>query len=169
MDAGTVIGTGMVNSSGIAKASTLILSAGQHSFKAVYGGDASAGYLPSQSAALSYTVTAAHGEGFMPANLYAQGPQPQSIGVADFNGDGNSDLVVIYAWLNPVCVVLLGNGDGTFQQPLAFNAGAYARAVVTGDFNGDGIVDLAIVGDGVGIWLGRGDGTFQTRSERWFH
>jgi len=42
---------------------------------------------------------------------------------------------------------LLGNGDGTFQNYVAFffpNPGPF----VAGDFNGDGRPDLALVGGG---------------------
>jgi hypothetical protein len=66
--------------------------------------------------------------------------------------------------------VLLGNGDGTFRAPVAYDAGVRPYAVVSGDFNGDGVLDLAVVAGGdaasrqpatVGVFLGNGDGTFQ--------
>jgi hypothetical protein len=40
--------------------------------------------------------------------------------------------------------VLLGNGDGSFQQARHFRAGHYGtHSVVAEDFNGDGHLDLA--------------------------
>jgi hypothetical protein len=59
--------------------------------------------------------------------------------------------------------VLLGNGDGTFTTRAAAS-GCVGNALTVGDFNGDGILDLAGSGAGyqfgIGIWYGKGDGTF---------
>jgi len=56
--------------------------------------------------------------------------------------------------------VLLGNGDGTFQAPIEVDPGTFGQ-VVLGDVNGDGKVDIvALDGNTVGVWLGKGDGTF---------
>jgi hypothetical protein len=58
--------------------------------------------------------------------------------------------------------VLLGNGDGSFQDARSFAAGSGPRSVAAGDFNGDGLLDLAVAGDsGVSVLLGNGDGSFQ--------
>jgi len=73
--------------------------------------------------------------------------------LADFNGDGNQDIVAIGpipGSLEPGGVtLLLGNGDGTFQPPVFFPAvprdACYAAVV---DFNGDGLLDLAVTDDG---------------------
>jgi large repetitive protein len=69
-------------------------------------------------------------------------------------------------------IILLGNGDGTFQPPQSYDSGAFkATSVAVGDFNGDGHIDLAVThvtANGtqsspvVSILLGKGDGTLQT-------
>jgi hypothetical protein len=64
--------------------------------------------------------------------------------------------------------VFLGNGDGSFQQGRHFRAGHYGtHSIVAGDFNGDGHLDLAVANsgainvNGVSVFLGNGDGSFQ--------
>jgi hypothetical protein len=61
----------------------------------------------------------------------------------DFNGDGKVDLAITDQNDNSVSI-LLGNGDGTFQNPLEFTTGNFATGVAAGDFNGDGRLDLAV-------------------------
>ena len=65
--------------------------------------------------------------------------------------------------------VVLGDGDGTFQAPKTFAAGAGPNRIVAGDFNGDGRLDLATGNSAtqdVSVLLGNGDGTFQTQQQR---
>ena len=69
-----------------------------------------------------------------------------SIGVADFNQDGKLDLVAIggvpAAGLQ--AILLLGNGDGTFGQPIQYILADFASESLTvGDFNRDGVPDWA--------------------------
>ena len=65
----------------------------------------------------------------------------------DFNRDGALDVVTANEGSNDVSI-LLGNGDGTFQAPRKFAAGAGPIAVTAGDFNGDGRLDLAVADRG---------------------
>jgi hypothetical protein len=91
--------------------------------------------------------------------------------VADFNQDGNLDLVTSGGTLS----VYLGNGDATFRHTAHYpypSEGLGLQAV--GDFNGDGKLDIILEspfmsigqGDDIGITLyfleGKGDGTFKT-------
>jgi parallel beta-helix repeat protein len=87
----------------------------------------------------------------------------------DFNGDGKLDIAVA-DYSNSMVLVVMGNGDGTFQTGKIYAVGefpfsfAYHARLVTGDFNGDGKVDLALDAgfrSTVYVLLGNGDGTFQ--------
>jgi hypothetical protein len=86
---------------------------------------------------------------------YAVAYEARDVVSADFNGDGHADLAV--ACLETISV-LLGNGDGTFQQP-ALNSPSSAGNgfLASGDFDEDGDPDLATLD---AILLGNGDGTF---------
>ena len=92
-----------------------------------------------------------------------RGTAPYALVAGDFNGDGRTDLAVANIGSNDVSV-LLGNGDGTFQDQVRYAAGDEPFALVAGDFNGDGRTDLAVANAGsndVSVLLGNGDGTFQ--------
>jgi hypothetical protein len=98
---------------------------------------------------------------FQSAGTYAFGAV-WAVASGDFNGDGKADLVAASISNNSVGL-LLGNGDGTFQQPIGIAVNFSPTSVVVADFNGDGKADLAIGGLGseLSIMLGNGDGTFQ--------
>jgi hypothetical protein len=90
----------------------------------------------------------------------------------DLDGDGNIDAVIRHTSRYEFSV-LLGNGDGTFQEPsVHFNAKAPQDtsscrggcSIELGDFNNDGMVDALaadMYGIGVSVMLGNGDGSFE--------
>lgn len=93
---------------------------------------------------------------------YGVGGNPQSIAAGDFNGDGKLDLAVGNSGSNNVSV-LLGIGNGTFQQAINFHAGVNGVfCIALGDLDRDGRVDLVVGGNSlsIAVLLGRGDGTF---------
>jgi hypothetical protein len=98
------------------------------------------------------------------------GAQADAVSVMDVNGDGNADLLVSNFCQNTtncnngVVSSLLGRGDGTFRGPHAYSSGGQsAYSLVAADFNGDGNVDVVVAnGEGTGVLLGNGDGSFQT-------
>jgi uncharacterized repeat protein (TIGR01451 family) len=67
------------------------------------------------------------------------------------------------AFAQSVVTVLLGNGDGTFQNAASYSVGTFPVSVTATDFNGDGKLDLAVAGqsDTLVFFAGNGDGTFR--------
>ncbi len=90
-----------------------------------------------------------------PFALAATGP----VTAGDFNGDGTADLAVN----NGNLVILLGNGDGTFQNVATYSTAVAAQTPFTAvDFNGDGRLDLVgVANNQVSVASGNGNGTFQ--------
>jgi hypothetical protein len=97
-----------------------------------------------------------NGDGFAAPVVY--GTSASQLAVADFNQDGNLDIAMVNG--RAAVYLLFGNGDGTFQSPVAVALPLSAQSVVTGDFNGDGAPDLAIGSASILVLLGNGHGGF---------
>ncbi len=115
------------------------------------------------------SVLLGNGDGtFQAARSFDIGAYPRSVAVGEFNGDDIPDLAAANAgtFQNPdtTVSVLLGNGDGSFQDARHIKAGRGPQSVAVGEFNGDGLADLAVANRWspiVSVFLGNGDGTFQ--------
>jgi hypothetical protein len=72
--------------------------------------------------------------------------------VPDLNGDGKPDVVISAPSYpaNPgtttgLVEVLIGNGDGTFQTPVAYRSGgSETDSLALADVNGDGKPDIVV-------------------------
>jgi hypothetical protein len=134
-----------------------------------FNGDARLDLAIPQNNGNTVSVQLGNGDGtFATATDYAVGNNPNYVLVGDFNGDGKLDLAVANGGDTSVSV-LLGNGDGTFQNAQTVSFGTSSSPpdplyLAAGDFNGDGKLDLALASQvgGLFIFLGNGDGTFQT-------
>lgn len=118
------------------------------------------------------TVYMGNGDGtFREGKGYETGPlRVYKIITADVNNDGMFDIITANygTGSNQGSVsILLGNGDGTFQESSVLEASGWVFSVIAGDFDGDGHVDLAtIIHDNiVSVFMGKGDGSFQTKQD----
>jgi len=119
-----------------------------------------------QGEAIGVGVLLGVGDGtFHPVVTYLAGRRQTALAIADFNGDGNADIVSVDSDdIDQVITVLLGVGDGTFQVA-GYEQAAFPQYVATGDFNHDGRPDFAVVNHGgLSVFLGNGDGTFSAQS-----
>jgi len=88
----------------------------------------------------------------------ATGSYAYQAAVADFNLDGNQDIVVSNGSSNSLSV-FSGNGNGSFAPPTTVMVQTDPQSICTGDFNGDGKNDLAVsyfVSSSVDIYMNIG-------------
>lgn len=90
---------------------------------------------------------------------------PDSVVVADFNGDGLPDIAVADQYSANISV-LLQNSNGTFQATVFYTVGNGPTSLQVGDVNGDGKPDFVVLNSldaTFSVLLGNGDGTFQAQ------
>ncbi len=136
-----------------------------------FNGDGIPDLVAANSSSGSVHVLLGHGDSSFQNPIQSPaGSTAYALAVGDFNGDGIPDLVVTNTAFDPhgqiggtTVSVLLGNGDGSFQSPVAYTVGTGPVAVAVGDFLGNGHQDIVTANDGgtVSLLLGNGDGSFQ--------
>ncbi len=90
----------------------------------------------------------------------AGSPYPTFLRSADFDGDGDDDLLTSGGAAE--AVFLHSNGDGTFAGGIPVSTSSISSWITFGDWNRDGSLDLALAipGNTITVLRGRGDGVF---------
>src|SRR5215510_4606766 len=70
---------------------------------------------------------------FLPPVNITVGTNPEAVVVGFFKGDTYLDMAVANGGDNTISA-LLGNWDGTFQDPLTYSVGSYPWFIAVGDF-----------------------------------
>ena len=114
------------------------------------------------------SILLGNGDGtFQPQLRFVAGAYPESLVAYDLNGDGRPDLAVGDLGSGDDSgdiTVLLGRGDGTFQDQAKNLVGNGPMDAVTADLNNDGHLDVITTNfhsNDVSVLMGNGDGTFQ--------
>jgi hypothetical protein len=136
-------------------------------------GDGNLDLVVPERLSVAVAVLYGKGDGTFPTTAeFPVAPQtgPTGVAVGDFNKDSKPDIVV--ASSTGCCPysggisVLINAGNGTFSAPVLYSNpyGVDDGQVAVADLNADGKLDVAessLGGQGVSIFLGNGDGTFQ--------
>jgi hypothetical protein len=119
------------------------------------------------------SVLKGNGDGTFQAHTdRAANALPQSVAVADLNHDQKADLVLVNAPANSAqgnISVLIGNGDGTFHNPVQYAAAVGTTSLTVADLNSDGTPDIVVANSdtahvttgALNVFIGKGDGTFR--------
>ncbi len=86
-----------------------------------------------------------------------------AVALGDINRDNRLDILTSGRFDKKV-VVMLGNGDGTFQITTNYALAGNPQSVIVADVNNDGRLDVITANTGtnsLSVLLGNGDGTFQ--------
>ena len=90
------------------------------------------------------TLRLGNGDGTFqpPVSIGTADSLPVELTAADFNQDGNLDVLALNS--NGSFDVFYGNGNGTFQPALSVATTVGPTSVAVGDFYGDGYIDAAV-------------------------
>ncbi len=125
-----------------------------------FNGDGKMDLALAQTSEITFLL--GHGDGTFGAGVFTYPAQfVTAITAGNLNGDGKPDLVVTDFGAQ-TAIVLLGNGDGSFQRR-DYSVGTTSFQAVLADFNGDGLLDIAVAdrnSDTALVLLNQGDGVF---------
>jgi hypothetical protein len=97
---------------------------------------------------------------FIQPAAYPTGGDSRYVVSADFNRDGNPDMVT-YEAASQSLSILFGTPDHKFQPAVSSALGFDLTSLVTADLNGDGAADLIATTSGqIAILLNDGNGSF---------
>jgi len=113
-------------------------------------------------------ILRSNGDGtFQGYGSYSLNGRASSLALGDLSSDGILDCLVHsadYGGEEPIGV-LLGNGDGTFQDEVLLDVSSLTGPLALGDLDNDGVLDLVSRNRNeyqtISALLGNGDGTFQ--------
>jgi len=136
-----------------------------------FNGDGKPDLAVANQVSKTVSVLLNNGNGsFFTRTDYATNYAPQSVTAADFNGDGIPDLALAInnSTTSSFIVVLLNNGDGTFDVGIPYPTPKLSWSVTAADFNGDGMPDLAASSQmysTVSVLRNLGDGSFAPKKD----
>jgi hypothetical protein len=104
---------------------------------------------------------------YQPGTTIPLGLNPSALVVGDFNHDNILDIAAGYSpggAASAFVAILLGNGNGTFQNAVNYSVPGAAGKLVIADINGDGHPDIVQLSSQsvVSVLLGNASGTFQS-------
>jgi hypothetical protein len=103
------------------------------------------------------------GGAFEHVHTQGTGADPNSLAVADFDGDDYPDVALLSDVREGTLQIARGKPGASFRDLANQPASSFPHSVAQGDIDGDGIIDLAVVAGAspdVLVFAGVGDGTF---------
>jgi hypothetical protein len=132
-----------------------------------FGGNGQTGYVLSNTSIDQLSLQYGETQSFVQGR--SQGLQaPGAVAVADLNGDGNLDIIVLNQGENDM-LVYLGLGGNRFAAPLRFFTGTDPVGLTVADVTGDGIPDIIVANagsDDLSVFIGVGSGPDWTLQPR---
>ncbi len=132
-----------------------------------FGGNGQTEYVLSNTSIDQLSIQYGETQSFVQGR--SQGIQaPGAVAVADLNGDGNPDIIVLNTGENDM-LVYLGLGGNRFAAPLHFFTGTDPVGLTVADLTGDGVPDIIVANAGsndLSIFIGIGQGAAWTLEPR---